>query len=177
MLHHLCFSDNWFFCFLLFSLTIWSRSGTNICVKLFAENSDIDKNPEKGQESIKSAVYTSNEQKLLDKELDTLIYCKRKLGRWNLNNWTFFCMLDANHRLNWWNAPSISYIYKVHLNGSITNPFFCAHFRKWRMILGTQHEVSWTNFVPRWAHIQGVPTSLGYAKCTVLKLRKVCERS
>ena len=118
MLHHLCFSDNWFFCFLLFSLT-------NICVKLFAENSDIDKNPEKGQESIKSAVYTSNEQKLLDKELDTLIYCKRKLGRWNLNNWTFFCMLDANHRLNWWNAPSIS--YKVHLNGSITNPFFFAH--------------------------------------------------
>ena len=25
--------------------------------------------------------------------------------------------------------------------------------------------------------IQGVPTSLGYAKCNVLKLRKVCERS
>ena len=25
--------------------------------------------------------------------------------------------------------------------------------------------------------VQGVPTSLGYAKCNVLKLRKVCERS
>ena len=25
--------------------------------------------------------------------------------------------------------------------------------------------------------LQGVPTSLGYAKCNVLKLRKVCERS
>ena len=25
--------------------------------------------------------------------------------------------------------------------------------------------------------LQGVPTSLGYAKCDVLKLRKVCERS
>ena len=24
---------------------------------------------------------------------------------------------------------------------------------------------------------RGVPTSLGYAKCNVLKLRKVCERS
>ena len=25
--------------------------------------------------------------------------------------------------------------------------------------------------------VQGVPTSLGYAKCKVLKLKKVCERS
>ena len=25
--------------------------------------------------------------------------------------------------------------------------------------------------------LQGVPTSLGYAKCNVLKFRKVCERS
>ena len=25
--------------------------------------------------------------------------------------------------------------------------------------------------------LQGVPTSLGYAKCIVLKLRKVCEQS
>ena len=31
--------------------------------------------------------------------------------------------------------------------------------------------------IPRVQVIQGVPTSLGYAKCNVLKIRKVCERS
>ena len=34
----------------------------------------------------------------------------------------------------------------------------------------TTHELDLT-------YLQGVPTSLGYAKCNVLKLRKVCERS
>ena len=29
----------------------------------------------------------------------------------------------------------------------------------------------------QYKYIQGVPTSLGYAKCNVLKIRKVCEQS
>ena len=33
------------------------------------------------------------------------------------------------------------------------------------------------NTALRWYEVQFVPTSLGYAKCNVLKLRKVCERS
>ena len=42
--------------------------------------------------------------------------------------------------------------------------------------LGTLHFIRFPTSQVR-KHIQGVLTSLGYAKCSVLKFRKVCERS
>ena len=42
-----------------------------------------------------------------------------------------------------------------------------------------RHEISKARGLDNSNHalVQGVQTSLGYAKCNVLKLRKVCERS